>query len=60
MLKGTALRLWRDESGQGLNEYVLIIALVAIGVIVTLGALSTAIRSKFQEIINTLNGAQAQ
>ncbi len=32
-MKALYTRLWEDESGQGLTEYVLIIALVAIGLI---------------------------
>ncbi len=45
--------VWRDESGQGLTEYVLIIALVAIGLTAvmllfrdSIGDVFTAIKAK--------------
>lgn len=47
-------RLVREEEGQGLVEYALIIALIAIVVIVALGPLGDAIAAKFVEITGNL------
>jgi pilus assembly protein Flp/PilA len=46
-----------DESGQGLVEYALIIALVAIGLIVILTLLRNSIGNVFNESRNRLNNA---
>ena len=49
--------LWNDEAGQGLVEYVLIIALVAIGLIAIITVFRNAIGKIFQTISDTLNTA---
>jgi pilus assembly protein Flp/PilA len=46
--------LWNDESGQGLTEYVLIIALVAVGLILVLGVFRNAIGSVFDTATDQL------
>ena len=46
-----------DESGQGLVEYALIIALVAIGLIVILTLLRNSIGNVFNSAKNSLNNA---
>lgn len=51
------LRLRRDEDGQTLVEYALIIALVSVGSILALGALSGSINNVFGEIQGVLDGA---
>lgn len=48
-------QLWNDEQGQGLVEYVLIIALVAIGLTAVMIIFRNAIGNIFNEIANTLN-----
>mgnify|MGYP006317877069 FL=1 len=48
---------WSDESGQGLTEYALIIALVAIGLIAILVLFRNAIGNVFNSSRNTLNAA---
>lgn len=48
---------WTDESGQGLTEYALIIALVAVGLILILIAFRVAIANVFRNIITELNTA---
>lgn len=48
-------KLWKDESGQGMVEYGLILALVAVVVIGVLTLLGTNIKSRFQDVINNLN-----
>ncbi|MFQ5912358.1 MAG: Flp family type IVb pilin [Nitrospinota bacterium] len=47
-------RLWRNEEGQGLVEYSLIIALVAIAVVLALTALGGNIQNTFNNIIASL------
>lgn len=46
-----------DESGQGLVEYALIIALVAIGLIAILTLFRNAIGNVFNQTRNTLNNS---
>ncbi len=41
------LRLWREESGQDLTEYGLLLVLVALGAIVGMGTLATAINKAY-------------
>jgi pilus assembly protein Flp/PilA len=50
-------RFWEDESGQGLVEYVLIIALVAIGLIAVMIVFRDAIGRIFDTIAGRLDGA---
>lgn len=52
--------LFRDERGQGMAEYGLIIALVAIAVIVALTFLGGALKNKFKSVGETINNAQPQ
>lgn len=47
-------RLWKEEEGQGMVEYGLIIALVSIAVIVVLGLLGTNLNTIFTNIKNAL------
>jgi len=47
--------LLRDEEGQGMVEYGLIIALVAIVVIAVLTAMGGSIQGIFQQIVDTLS-----
>jgi pilus assembly protein Flp/PilA len=48
---------WADESGQGLTEYALILALVSVGLIVVLILFRDNIGAVFDRIIETLRGA---
>ena len=51
------MRLFKEEEGQGMAEYALILALIAVIVIVTLGPRGETIRDKFTEITDGLNPA---
>lgn len=55
MLKKFANWIKNDESGQGMVEYGLIIALVAVVLIVALTALNGGLQHIFTTITNTLN-----
>ena len=43
-------RLVKEEQGQGMAEYGLILALVAVVVVVALAAFGGAIKAKFEEV----------
>lgn len=49
-------KLFKDESGQGMVEYGLILALVAIGVILALTFLGEEISAIFESITDALRG----
>jgi pilus assembly protein Flp/PilA len=56
-MKNLMIRFVREEEGQDLIEYSLLAALISIGSIVLMGALSTQINAVFTLIINALNPA---
>ncbi|WP_420795390.1 Flp family type IVb pilin [Desulfofalx alkaliphila] len=47
--------LYSDEDGQGMAEYGLIIALIAVVVIVALTAIGVKIRDKFEDVSDALS-----
>jgi pilus assembly protein Flp/PilA len=47
-------RFWKDESGQGLVEYALIIAVIAIAVILAMVFLREQLLNQFSNIGNNL------
>ncbi len=51
-------KLIRDETGQGLAEYGLILALVSVAVIATLTALGDNIRGVLEDISGNLEGIE--
>lgn len=53
-LKNKAKAILRNEEGQGMVEYALIIGFVAVVVIAVLVLLGPAISAKFTEIIDAL------
>jgi pilus assembly protein Flp/PilA len=50
-------RFWKDESGQGLTEYALVLALISIGLIAVLIVFRDAIGRVFDRIVEVLDGA---
>lgn len=54
IFKGLIFNKLKEEKGQSMVEYALIIGLVAIVVIAVLVLLGPAIAAKFQEIVNKL------
>lgn len=50
------LRLIKDEAGQGMVEYGLILALVAIAAIAALTLLGGNVKNMFNTVNNTLTG----
>ncbi|MGH2489940.1 MAG: Flp family type IVb pilin [Candidatus Limnocylindria bacterium] len=47
-------RIWKDESGQGLVEYALIIAVIAIAIILAMVFLRDQLSNQFSMIGNNL------
>ena len=50
-------RLWKEEEGQGMIEYVLIIALISIAAIVVMQSVSGSINGVFEEVDEQLGAA---
>ncbi len=51
------LRLWREEAGQDLTEYGLLLVLVALGAIAGMSTLATAINSAYSTAAANLTAA---
>ena len=51
-MKNFMLRLWKEEEGQDLIEYVLLVALIALLVAATFPALAAAITAVFTKAMN--------
>jgi pilus assembly protein Flp/PilA len=58
-MKELVTKFFTDESGQGMVEYALILALVSIVAILALTNMGDAVKAKFNEIISNLGGTQA-
>jgi pilus assembly protein Flp/PilA len=54
-MKALFTRLWKNEEGQDLAEYALLIALIALVVIAAVTLLGTQIQTVFNNIANALN-----
>jgi len=50
-------RFVREDEGQDLVEYALLLALIALAAITTMGLLGTAINNKYDSATNSLNSA---
>ena len=46
-MKNLLARLWKEEDGQDLTEYALLVVLVALGSVAAMGSLSQAISKAF-------------
>jgi pilus assembly protein Flp/PilA len=57
MMTNLAARLVREDEGQDLVEYALLIAFIALACIVGLKSLGTAINKTYQSISSSLSGA---
>ena len=53
-LRATLIRLHKDDSGQGLVEYMLVIALVGFACVAGMSSLATSLSSAFTQIGTTL------
>jgi Flp pilus assembly pilin Flp len=59
MLHAIINRMWRDEQGQDLVEYALIVAAVGLALITTVNQLSTAVVSLYSSITQGLTSIGA-
>ncbi len=59
MIKQISTRLIKDESGAGMVEYALLVALIGVILIATLVALAGGINSTFNTAITALGGIAA-
>lgn len=58
-MKNFVVRLWKEEEGQDLIEYVLLVALIALLVAVGFPAVAAAINSQFSKAVACMNGGFA-
>jgi pilus assembly protein Flp/PilA len=50
------MRLWKEEEGQDLTEYGLLLVLLSLAAVASLGQLATAIKAVFSNAATNLNG----
>jgi pilus assembly protein Flp/PilA len=53
-MKNLLVRLWKDQEGQDLTEYALLLVLLTLAAIASLGTLASAINSVFAEAAGNL------
>jgi pilus assembly protein Flp/PilA len=56
-MKNLIARFVREEEGQDLVEYALLLALIALAAVTAMGLLGTAINQKYQSASATLSSA---
>jgi pilus assembly protein Flp/PilA len=49
------MRLWKEEEGQDLTEYALLLVLLSLAAVATLNTLATAIKNVFSNAAANLN-----
>lgn len=54
-MKNLMIRLWKEEEGQDLTEYALLLVLLSLAAIGALGTLATAINGVFTKAASNLN-----
>jgi pilus assembly protein Flp/PilA len=54
-MKNLMVRLWKEEEGQDLTEYALLLVLLSLAAIATLGTLANAINSVFNKAASNLS-----
>ena len=53
-MKNLMIRLWREEEGQDLTEYALLLVLIALSAVAIMGTLGNAINNVFSDGASTL------
>ena len=53
-MKSLLIRLWKEQEGQDLTEYALLLVLLSLAAIGTLGTLASAINSVFSTAASNL------
>jgi Flp pilus assembly pilin Flp len=54
-MKKVLMRLWKEEEGQDLLEYALLIVLLSLAAIGSIGGLATAINNTFNRAATNVN-----
>jgi Flp pilus assembly pilin Flp len=54
-MKNFLMRLWKEEEGQDLTEYALLLVLLVLAAVTTLGNLAKAINGVFANVTTNLN-----
>jgi pilus assembly protein Flp/PilA len=54
-MKNLLVRLWKEQEGQDLTEYALLLVLLSLAAIATLGTLASAINSVFTTAAGNLS-----
>ena len=54
-MKDFLMRLWKDEDGQDLTEYALLLVLVALAAVTIMGTLAGAIKNAFNNAATQLS-----
>lgn len=54
-MKNVFVRLWKEEEGQDLTEYALLLVLLSLAAIGSIGSVASAINSVFSEAAANLN-----
>jgi len=53
-MKNLMIRLWKEEEGQDLTEYALLLVLLSLAAVASLSALATAINKVFAQAVTNL------
>jgi len=56
-MKNLMIRLWKEEEGQDLTEYALLLVLIALSAVAIMGTLGKAINNVFSDGASTLTSA---
>ena len=56
-MKNLLMRLWKEEDGQDLIEYALLVALVALGAVFGMHTLANSINAEFSNLGTSLTNA---
>ena len=51
------MRLFKEEEGQGMTEYALIVGLIALAAVITMGLFGEAISDKFTAVTTSVTNA---
>jgi pilus assembly protein Flp/PilA len=54
-MKNLLVRLWKEQEGQDLTEYALLLVLLSLAAIATLGTLASAINSVFNQAAGNMS-----
>ena len=58
-MKEFLTRLWKEEDGQDLTEYALLLVLIALAAVTAIGGVANAIKNVFNNAATNLNTAVA-